>query len=100
MGLKIGQNINYRLFLGFSSVFGRDTVILGHDQVSWSRQFFGRYTVFGVAAKFPSRDSFWTATCFSSPTCQGHNFCVLTRIWAYEYSLERSLNVECNHEEV
>ena len=86
MGLKIGQNINFQPFLGFSSVFGRDTV-------------------FGVATKFPGRDSllgresFWTATCFSSSTCRGHNFFVLTRIWACEYSLENSLNVECNHEE-
>ena len=57
MGLKIGQNINFRHFLGFSSVFGCDTVFLGRDQVSWSRQFFGHDTVFGVAIKFPGRDS-------------------------------------------
>ena len=112
MGLKIGQNINFWPFLGFSSVFGRDTA-------SWPRHsffrlrpsflvvtVFGRDIVFGVATKFPGRDSllgcdsFWTATCFSSPTCRGHNFFVLTRIWACEYSLERSLNVECNHEEL
>ena len=100
MSLKIGQNLNFQPFLGFFSVFGRDTVFLGHGQVSRSRQFFGRDTVFGVATKFPGRDSllghysFWTGTCFSSPTCRGHNFFVLTRIWACEYSLERSLNVE------
>ena len=41
MGLKIGQNIIFRPFLGFSSVF----------------EFPGRDTVFGVATKFPSRDS-------------------------------------------
>ena len=28
MGLKLGQNINFRPFLGFCSVSGRDT---GHD---------------------------------------------------------------------
>ena len=82
MGLKIGQNINFRPFLVFSSVFGSDIVFL-------------------VATKFPGhdsllgRDSFWTVTCFSSPTCRGHNFFVLTWIWACEYLLERSLNVEC-----
>ena len=85
---------------------GRDTVFLGRDQVSWSQQFFGHDTVFGVATKFPGRDnllgcdSFWTATCFSSPTCRGYNFFVLTRIWACEYSLERYLNLERNHEEI
>ena len=105
MGLKLVQNINFRFFFGFSSVFGLGTIFLGRDQVSWSRQFFGRGTVFGVATKFPGhdsllgRDSFWTVTCFSSPTCRDHNFFVLTWIWACEYSLESSLNVECNHEE-
>ena len=45
-----------------------------------------------------SRHTFLTASCFFSPTCRGHNFFVLTRIWACEYSLESSLNVECTHE--
>ena len=78
----------------------------GHEKVSWSRQFFGRDTAFLVATKFPDRDSllgrdsFWKATCFSSPICRGHNFFILTRIWACEYSLEISLNVECKHEEI
>ena len=76
MGLKLGQNINFRPFLGFCSVSGRDT---GHDIKS-------------------GRDiKFWTATGFSSLTCRGHNFFVLTRIWACEYSLESSLNLECSH---
>ena len=83
MGLKIGQNINFRTFLVFPSVFGRDTVFL-------------------VVTKFPGhdsllgRDSFWTATCFSSPTCHGHNLFVLTRIWACKDSLERYMNEEFN----
>ena len=51
-------------------------------------EFLGRDSLLG-------RDNFWTATCFSSPTCRGHNFFVLTHIWACEYSLEISLNVEC-----
>ena len=45
-----------------------------------------------------SRHTFLTASCFFSPTCRGHNFFILTRIWACEYSLESSLNVECTHE--
>ena len=79
MGLKLGQNINFRPFLGFCSVSGRDT---GGDINS-------------------GRDiKFWTATGFSSLTYRGHNFFVLTRIWACEYSLESSLNVECSHERI
>ena len=76
MGLKLGQNITFRPFLSFYRVIGRDT---------------GRDT--GL-----SRHQIWTATGFSSLTCRGHDFFVLTRIWACEYSLERSLNVECSHE--
>ena len=93
MGLKLGQKLNFRPFLGFCSVFGR-------DQVFWSRH------NLLAATKFSSRDTiswsrliFWTATGFSSLTCRGHNFFVLTRIWVCEYSLESSLNVECSHEE-
>ena len=82
MGLKLDQNINFRPFFRFLSVFGHDTGFLvatqfpGRDQVFWLRPIF------------------WTATDFSSLTCRGHNFFVLTRIWACEYSLESSLNVE------
>ena len=82
MGLNLGQNINFRPFLGFCSVSGRDT---GHDIKS------GRDINSGRDIKF------WTATRFSSLTCRGHNVFVLTRIWACEYSLESSLNVECSH---
>ena len=105
MGLKIGQNITFRPILGFYSVFCRDTGFLvatqfpGRDQVFWLRP------SFLVATQFPGRDTiswsrliFWTATDFSSLTCRGHNFFVLTRIWACEYSLESSLNVECRNE--
>ena len=93
MSLKIGQNINFRPFLGFSSVFGHDTASWLWHSFFRSRPsflvatvFFGHDTVFGVATKFPGhdsllgRDSFWTATCFSSPTCRDHNFFILTRI--------------------
>ena len=79
MGLKLGQNINFRLFLGFCSVSGRDT---GRDINSGRDIKSGRDIIF------------WTATGFSSLTCWGHNFFVLIRIWACEYSVERSLNVE------
>ena len=52
-----------------------------------------------VATYFPmSRHTFLTAASFFFPTCRSHNFFVLARIWACEYSLERSLNVECSHE--
>ena len=53
MGLKLGQNINFRPFLGFSSVFGRDTA-------SWSRHSF-----FSVATKFSGRDTIsWSRPSF------------------------------------
>ena len=138
MGLKLGQNINFRPFFFFFV-----------SQCFWSRQSFlvvtlvataclvatlvATYclvatlvataclvatlvgTYFLVATYFLSRHTFWsrhtscrdilpvatyflTATCFFSPTCRGHNFFILTRIWACEYSLERSLNVECRHD--
>ena len=51
MGLKIGQNINFRPFLVFSSVFGRDTVFLV------ATKFLGRNTVFLVVTRFPGHDS-------------------------------------------
>ena len=44
-----------------------------------------------------SRHFFCSAASFFSPTCQGHNFFVLTRIWTCKDSLKRSLNLECNH---
>ena len=85
MGLKLGQNINFRPFLGLCSVSGLDT---GRDIKS------GRDINSGRDIKF------WTGIGFSSLTCRGHNFFVLTRIWACEYSLERSLDVECRHERI
>ena len=94
MGLKLGQNINFRPFLGFCSVSGRDTgrnIKSGRDINSGRDIKSGRNINSGRDIKF------WTATGFSSLTCRGHNFFVLTRIWACEYSLESSLNVECSH---
>ena len=88
------------MFLVATQQAGRDTVFLV------ATKFPGRDTVFLVATKFPGRDSllgrdsFWITTCFSSPTCRGHNFFVLTRIWVCEYSLESYLNVEFNHVEI
>ena len=89
MGFKLGQNINFRHFLGFCSVSGRDT----------SRDIKSSRDINSGGDINSGRDiKFWTATGFSSLTCRGHNFFVLTRIWACEYSLESSLNVECSHE--
>ena len=45
-----------------------------------------------------SRHSFCSTACFSSPTYWGHNFFILTQIWACEVSLESSLNLERNNE--
>ena len=72
MGLKVGQNINFRPNLVFTSVFGRDTVFFCRDQVSWSRHNFlvatkfpCRDTVFLVVTKFPGRDTaFWSRPSF------------------------------------
>ena len=101
MGLKLGQNITFRPFLSFCSVIGRDTA-------SWSRHRFVATQVATQVCRDTVRDTardtglsrhqIWTATGFSSLTCRGHNFFVLTRIWACEYSLESSLNVECSHD--
>ena len=40
MGLKIGRNINFRPFLVFSSVFGRDTVFWSQPSFLVATQFF------------------------------------------------------------
>ena len=89
MGLKLGQKLNFRPFSSFCSISCRD---VGCDITS------GRDINSGRDIKSGRDIIFWTATGFSSLTCQGHNFFVLTRIWACEYSLESSLNVECSHE--
>ena len=94
MDLKLGQNINFRPFLGFCSVSGRD---IGRD-IKSRRDINSGHDIKSGRAINSGRDiKFWTATGFSSLTCRGHNFFVLTRIWACEYSLEISLNVECSH---
>ena len=85
MGLKLGQKLNFRPFSSFCSISCRD-IRSGHDINSGRDIKSGRDIIF------------WKATGFSSLTCRGHNFFVLTRIWACEYSLESSLNVECSHE--
>ena len=93
MSLKLGQNINFRPFLGLCGVSGRDT---GRDIKSGRDT--GRDIKSGRDINSGRDIKFWTATGFSSLTCRGHNLFVLTRIWACEYSLESSLNVECSHE--
>ena len=60
MSLKLGRNINFRSFLGFSNVFGRDTVFLVVTKFSGHC----------VATKFSSLDQvFWLQ----------HNFLVATK---------------------
>ena len=131
MGMKLGQNINFRPFLGFCTVSGLDTgrdiksgrdinscrdinygrdikscrdinsgrdIKSGHDINSGRDIKSGRDFNSGRDIKSGRDIIFWTAIGFSSLTCQGHNFFVLTRIWACEYSLESSLNVECSRE--
>ena len=81
MDLKIGQNINFRPFLGFSSVFGHDTVFLGRDQVSWSRQFFGRNSFFFVATQFLGwRPSFLVVTACLVATVSGQQLVFLLQL--------------------
>ena len=101
MGLKLGKNINFRHFLGFCSVSGRDIgrdIKSGRDINSGRDMNSGRDIKSGRDINSGRDIKFWTATGFSSLTCRGHNFFVLTRIWACEYSLESYLNVECSHE--
>ena len=102
MGLKFGQNIKFQFFLRFLQHSGRDILLLVATSVAMSRHTaacrdIGR-DILLVATYFPCRDIFLTAAYFFSPTCRSHNFFILARIWACEYSLERSLNVECSHE--
>ena len=99
MGLKLGQKLNFRPFSSFCSIFGRDVgrdIKSGCDVKSAATS--GRDINSGRDIKSGRDIIFWTTTGFSSLTCRGHNFFVLTRIWACEYSLESSLNVECSHE--
>ena len=107
MGLKLSQNINFWLVFRFLSVSGRDKTFLSRQSFlvatlvatyclsrHWSRHTscrdIGRDTI-------PVATYFLTAACFSSPTCRGHNFFILTRIWACEYSLESSWNLQFSH---
>ena len=127
MGLKFGQKYQISVFFGFCSVSGRDKGFLSRHWSSMSRHTAAcrdtgrrcrdilllvatycclsrhrsrcRDILLLVATYFPmSRHTFLTAASFFSPICRSHNFFVLTRIWACEYSLESSLNVECSHE--
>ena len=101
MGLKLGQNIHFRPFLGFCSVSDRD---IGRDiksgrDINSCRDINSSRDIKSGRDINSGRDiKFWTTIGFSSLTCRGHNFFVLTRIWACEYLLESSLNVECSHE--
>ena len=126
MGLKFGQNIKFQFFFRFLQHSGRDKAFLsrqsllvatlvathcfsrhrsrhtacrdiGRDILLVATYFLSRHT-FLSRHNFLVATYFLTAACFSSPTCRGHNFFILTRIWACEYSLERYLNVECIHE--
>ena len=95
MGLKLGQKLNFRPFSSFWSISCRD---IKSGRTSNLVATSGRDINSGRDIRSGRDINFWTATGFSSLTCRGHNFFVLTRIWACEYSLERSLNVECSHE--
>ena len=116
MGLKFGQKYQISVFFGFCSVSGRDKAFLSRHWSSMSRhtaacrdigrdvatycclsRHQSRHTAACRDILPMSRHAFLTAACFFPPTCRGHNSFVLTRIWACEYSLESSLNVECIH---
>ena len=106
-GLEIRSKYQFSAFLGFCSVSGHDTgrniksgIKSGRDINSGRDIKSGRGINSGCDIKSgrdinSGRDiKFWTATGFSSLTCRGHNFFVLSRIWECDYSLESSLNVE------
>ena len=127
MSLKLSQNINFRL-VGFST-FLVATKLSCRDKAFWSRHWSRHTACRDTGHDIPlvatlvatyfllrhwsrhnsccdiGRDTipiatyFLTAACFSSPTCRDHNFFILTRISACEYSLESSLNVEFIHGE-
>ena len=59
MGLKLGQNIKFRPFLGLCSVFGRDEACLSQHC------FFRSRPSFLVATQFPGCDQvFWSRHSF------------------------------------
>ena len=60
MGLKLGQNITFWPFLGFCSVFGRDTVFFrSRPSFLVATQFSGRDTSFLVATNFLDNNWFF-----------------------------------------
>ena len=101
MGLKTSQNVHFRHF--FSSIFVatqffyRDrffSVMIENfvmTEFSLARQSFSLAIENFVAIEFLCCDSFLCLT------CRGHNFFVLTRIWACKVLFESSLNVECKN---
>ena len=66
MSLKLGQNINFRPFLDFSNVFGRDTVFLVVTKFSGLYQVFWLQHNFLVATKFLNSNLFFFSN-FSGP---------------------------------
>ena len=88
MGLKTGQNSNFQRF----SSQARHFVATKFRYVM--TKFLSGFVVkkFGFVAT-----NFLLNNLFCSPNFQGHNFFVLTQIWAWAVSLEISLNVEFNH---
>ena len=65
MGLKFGQNINFRPFFRFLQRFWSQHCFLGHNKVSWSRQFFRLDTVFwGCDSVLVATQFFGVATVF------------------------------------
>ena len=66
MGWKIGKNINFRKFLVFSSVFGRNIASWSRHSFMVATKYLGCDTAFLVATKFPGHDTvffFVVTTC-------------------------------------
>ena len=111
MGLKLGQKLNFRPFSSFCSISGRDvgrdiksgcdvkSVATSGRDINYGRDIKSRHQ-FWPRHQICSRHHFLDSNWFFFTNLSGHNFFVLTRIWACEYSLEISLNVECSHEEI
>ena len=91
MGLKTCQNPFSAFFLFFQRFCVTTQFFMSRNS------FLCCNSVSLLQQKTVSRHSFLLCDRKLCPTCPGHNFFVLTRIWACEVSLERSLNVECNH---
>ena len=90
-GSVIGSVVTFVFFVATFFCYVATLAILNQDITT----FFGFVMTFFFFSL--SQHFFCSTASFSSSTCHGQNFFILTRIWVCEDSLESSLNEECSH---